>query len=261
MSREDPTAAGRRGCGKRKQFLLGRLSPPCGFSSLPHSSCPVCSVSVSSASACLSASPVPGRLSLTLRSGAKRSQELEERGGVSGKSGHTLPACAQSLHHVQLFALLRTRAHEATLSVGFSRQEHWSGLLCPPPGHLPHPGIEPIILTSPALAGGFFTTSATWEAQSHIRSVHMTYFPGGSVGKESTCNAGDLGLIHGLGRSPGEGNGYPLQYSWLSLVAQLVKNLPAMKETWVQSLGWEDHLEKGKAAHSSILAWRIPWTA
>ena len=89
----------------------------------------------------------------------------------------------------------------------------------------------------------------------------MTYFPGGSVGKESTCNAGDLGLIHGLGRSPGEGNGYPLQYSWLSLVAQLVKNLPAMKETWVQSLGWEDHLEKGKAAHSSILAWRIPWTA
>ena len=81
----------------------------------------------------------------------------------------------------------------------------------------------------------------------------MTYFPGGSVGKESTCNAGDLGLIHGLGRSPGEGNGYPLQYSWLSLVAQLVKNLPAMKETWVQSLGWEDHLEKGKAAHSSIL--------
>ena len=82
----------------------------------------------------------------------------------------------------------------------------------------------------------------------------MTYFPGGSAGKESACNAGDLGLIHGLGRSPGEGNGYPLQYSWPSLVAQLVKNLPAMKETWVQSLGWEDPLEKGKAAHSSILA-------
>ena len=70
-------------------------------------------------------------------------------------------------------------------------------------------------LTSPALAGGFFTTSATWEAQSHIRSVHMTYFPGGSVGKESTCNAGDLGLIHGLGRSPGERKGYSLQYSGL----------------------------------------------
>ena len=76
----------------------------------------------------------------------------------------------------------------------------------------------------------------------------------GIVHRESACNAGDLGLIHGLGRSPGEGNGYPLQYSWPSLVAQLVKNLPAMKETWVQSLGWEDPLEKGKAAHSSILA-------
>jgi len=66
-------------------------------------------------------------------------------------------------------------------------------------------------------------------------------------------------LIPGLGRSPGEGIGYPLQYSWASLVAQLVKNLPAMQKTWVQSLGWEDPLEKEKATHSSILAWRIPW--
>ena len=54
--------------------------------------------------------------------------------------------------------------------------------------------------------------------------------------------------------------GYPLQYSWASLVAQLVKNLPAMYETWVRSLGWEDPLEKGLATHSSIFAWRIPWT-
>ena len=54
--------------------------------------------------------------------------------------------------------------------------------------------------------------------------------------------------------------GYPLQYSWASLVAQLIKNPPAMRETWVQSLGWEDPLEKGKATHSSILAWRIQWT-
>ena len=65
----------------------------------------------------------------------------------------------------------------------------------------------------------------------------------------------------GSGRSPGEGIGYPLQYSWVSLVIQLVKNVPAMQETWVQSLGWEDALEKKKATHSSILAWRIPWTA
>ena len=78
-------------------------------------------------------------------------------------------------------------------------------------------------------------------------------FPDSSVGKESACNAGDPGLILGLGRSPGEGIGYPLQYSWPSLVAQLVKNLSAMRETYVQSLGWEDPLEKGKATHSSIL--------
>ena len=64
-------------------------------------------------------------------------------------------------------------------------------------------------------------------------------------------------MIPGLGRSVGEWIGYPLQYSWFSLVAQLVKNLPAMWETWVQSLSWEDPLEKGKATHSSILAWRI----
>ena len=63
-----------------------------------------------------------------------------------------------------------------------------------------------------------------------------------------------------LGRSTGEGIGYPLQYSWTSLVAQLVKNLLTVQETWVRSLGWEDPLEKGKATHSSILAWRIPWT-
>ena len=77
---------------------------------------------------------------------------------------------------------------------------------------------------------------------------------------ESACNAGEPGLIPGSGRSPAEGIGYPLQYSWSSLVAQLGKNLPAMRETWVRSLACEDPLEKGKAAHSSILAWRILWT-
>ena len=81
-----------------------------------------------------------------------------------------------------------------------------------------------------------------------------------SVGKESACNAGDPSSIPGSGRYAGEGIGYPLQYSWASLVAQLVKNPPAMWKTCVQSLGWEDPLEKGKATHSSILAWRIPWT-
>ena len=92
----------------------------------------------------------------------------------------------------------------------------------------------------------------TWEMKSGSRS-DWKY-------KESACNAGDPGSIPGLGRSTGEGIGYPLQYSWDSLVAQLGKNLPAMQEIWVWSLGWEDPLEKGKATHFSILAWRIPWT-
>ena len=110
-------------------------------------------------------------------------------------------------------------------------------------------------------------------------------FPGGSAGKESACNAGDLSSIPGLGRFPGEGNSYLLQYSglensmdcivhgvvksqiWLSdfhflsyLVAQMVKHLPAMQETWVWSLGQEHPLEKEIATHSSILAWKISWT-
>ena len=84
-------------------------------------------------------------------------------------------------------------------------------------------------------------------------------FPHSSVGKESTCSAGDPGSIDGLGRSPGEGLGYPFQYSWASLVAQWVKSLPSMQETLVQFMGWEDSLEKGKATHSSILVRRIPW--
>ena len=88
----------------------------------------------------------------------------------------------------------------------------------------------------------------------------MGGFPFSSDGKESICNAADSGLIPGRGRSAGEGIGYPLQYSWASPVAQLVKNLPAIMKTWIQFLGWEDPLEKGKATHSSILAWRIPWT-
>ena len=93
-----------------------------------------------------------------------------------------------------------------------------------------------------------------WKPQKHWG------FSGSSADEESAYNAGDPGLIPGLGRSAGEGIGYPFQYSWASLVAQLVKNPPAMWETWVQSLSWEDPLEKVKATHSSILAWRIPWT-
>ena len=77
----------------------------------------------------------------------------------------------------------------------------------------------------------------------HMQKIHVDQqlaykmgFPGSSAGKEFTCNAGDPGSIPGSGRSPGEGISYPLQYSWASLVAQMVKNLPAMQETWVRSL-------------------------
>ena len=118
--------------------------------------------------------------------------------------------------------------------------------------------------------------------------IHIWGFPGSSVAKDPPASAGDTGSIPGSERSPGEGNGNPLQYSylgsptdrgawwatvhgitrvghklvtkWASLVAQRVKYLPAMQETQVQSLGREDALEKEMATHSSILAWRIPWT-
>ena len=84
------------------------------------------------------------------------------------------------------------------------------------------------------------------------------------VVKNPPANAGDArdeGLILGSGRSPGEGNGNPLQYVLgASLVAQRLKHLPPTQETWVQSLGWEDPLEKEMATHSSILDWKIPWT-
>ena len=98
--------------------------------------------------------------------------------------------------------------------------------------------------------------SCTILSQSKVESV----FTGSSAGKEVTYNAGDPGSIPGLGRSPGEGIGYSLQYSWAFLEAQMVKNPPAMPETWVRSLGWADPLEEGMTTHSCILAWRISRT-
>ena len=83
-------------------------------------------------------------------------------------------------------------------------------------------------------------------------------FPGSSAGKESTCNAGHPNSIPESGRSPGEGIGYTLQYSWVSLMTQMVKDPLTIWETWVQFLGWEDPLEEGMATYSCILAWRIP---
>ena len=127
---------------------------------------------------------------------------------------------------------------------------------------------------------------------SYIQLHIQLGFRGGSEGKASACNAGDHGSVPASGRSPGEGNGTPLQCSCLdnpsdggawwaavygvaqsrtrlkrlssssraSLVAQRVKHLPAMQETQVRFLGWEDPLEKEMATHSSTLAWKIPWT-
>ena len=83
-------------------------------------------------------------------------------------------------------------------------------------------------------------------------------FGGSSAGKESAHNAGDPDLIPGSGSPLGKGIGYPLQYSWASLVAQTIKNPPAMQETWVLSLGWGNPLEESMVTHSNFLAWRTP---
>ena len=90
----------------------------------------------------------------------------------------------------------------------------------PSPGDLPNPGVKPV---PPALVGGFFATEQPGVPVGFLRQLQFLPFP-------------------------------------LPILAQLVKNPPAMWETWIQSLGWEDPLEKGKATHSTILAWRTPWT-
>ena len=95
----------------------------------------------------------------------------QERNSDSSLGLHT-PMCMLShFSHVELFVTLWTIALHAPLSMGFSRQEYWNGLLFPPLGDLPNPEIKPMSLTSPALTGSFFTTSAAWEA-----SVFTQYF-------------------------------------------------------------------------------------
>ena len=130
------------------------------------------------------------------------------------------------------------------------------------------------------IAGKFFTNWATREDLYHLHlSLDKTFrlllclaywkqccykhckgFPRISGSKESGCDAGDYSSIPGLGKSTRKGMGYAFRSFWAPLVAQLVKNPPAMWETWVQSLGWENPLEEGMAIHSSLLAWRIPWS-
>ena len=119
----------------------------------------------------------------------------------------------KSLSHVGLFATPWTVAYQASPSMGFSRQKYWSGLPFPSPRDLPDTGIEP---RYPALEADALTSEP----------------PG------KPCS------IPGAGRSTGEGIGYPLQYSWASIVVQWVKNPSAMRETWIQSLGWKNPVEK-----------------
>ena len=122
------------------------------------------------------------------------------------------------------FETLWIVACQAPLSMGFPRQEYWSGLPFSPPGDLCNLGIKP---TSPALAGGFFTTEPPGKPNLFPRMIVINL----------------SSVVKGA-----------------SLVAQLVKNPPAMRETRDPSLGWEDPLEKEMATHSIILAWRVPWT-
>ena len=117
---------------------------------------------------------------------------------------------------------LWTVAHQDPLSMGFSRQEYWSGLLCLPPGDLPDPGIKPQSLASPALADGFFTTEPSQKphviynyvltCQICLPRWHMVMNPSANAG-----DARDTGSISGSERSSGEGNGNPLQYSCLGI--------------------------------------------
>ena len=111
-----------------------------------------------------------------------------------------------------------TIACQAPLSMGFPRQEYWNGLPFPSPGDLPDPGLESTCPASPALQVGSLSLHHLGNCVpprgplSPISTVNTSSlgFPGGSAGKESACNVGDLGSVPGLGRSPGEGNAYPL---------------------------------------------------
>ena len=160
------------------------------------------------------------------------------------------------LSRVWFFATPWTVARQAPLSMGFfqARMLEWVVISCSRGSSQPRDRTH-----ISRIGRRFFTAKLPGKPCSISYPFSDGGFPRSSVGKESDCNAGDPGLIPGSGRSAGEGIGYPLQYSWASLVAQLVKNLRAMWETWVQSLSQED-LEKGKATHPSILAWKIPRT-
>ena len=133
-----------------------------------------------------------------------------------------------------------TIACQAPLSMGFPRQEYWSRLPFPSPRDLSDPGIEP---GSPALQADSLPTELRLGESLKMRQFNPM--------SDSEIIASIYFFLSTT---------FSILILDLVLVAQLVKNLPAMWETSVQSLGWEDPLEKGKASHSIFLAWRIPWT-
>ena len=113
---------------------------------------------------------------------------------------------------VRLFAIPWTVAHQAPLSMGFSRPEYWSGLPFPSPEDLPNPGIEPRF---PTLQADALTSEPPGKPRNRLPTPVFLGFPDGLAGKKSACNVGNLGSIAGLGRVPGGGHGNPLQYSCL----------------------------------------------
>ena len=157
-------------------------------------------------------------------------------------------------------------SHQPPLSIGLSKQEYWSGLPFPSPGDLPDPGIKPRVS---CIAGRFFTVWASREGQtyhySYIFFILRCHFFSKYV--ERTCISRLLYLYMCYHETNGKlffimyAMGI-ISYYWLfaSMVVQMVKCLPAIWETWFQSLGWEDPLEKEMATHSSALAWKIPQT-
>ena len=134
---------------------------------------------------------------------------------------------AWALNHfncVQLFATWQTVAHQASLSLGFSMQEYWSGLPCPPPGDLPNPGVKPASLTSPALAGGLFTTRSPWEAPPHTQvddkeCLHIPGKPFTAPFLSSSASPSLRPSVHSVGRRiPCGHRGEGLEFSFHDLL-------------------------------------------
>ena len=157
---------------------------------------------------------------------------------------------------VLLLAILWTVACKAPLSMGFSRQECWSWLPCPPPGDLPNPGIKPMSLISPALAGGFFINSTTGKP-----SMLVIYCCRRRIRPHlwRDKNQGICGYILNFHSCPLSEIIYNPPHTGGFLGGSMVKNMPAKQETQVWPLGQEVPLEK-KWSPTLILAWEIPWT-